>query len=958
MSQPRPLTPDPELVDRIFSDALALPIDERAAFVQDQCQGDESLTAAVMQLMTVYGRLGGFAQPEPHQGPRLIGQCSANELIANRFEIRELLGAGGMGEVYLAYDRTVMDRVALKFIREDFAGDPEMRARLRREVRSRTVAHSNICPIFDLCVEKHEGRLLTFFSMAYLDGVTLAEALRARGRLPLDEVSTLIAGIADGLDAAHRAGIVHRDLKPGNIILVTERNGTLRPVITDFGLAKSQLHSIGDAETNAHVLLGSPAYMAPEQFLDAEVTQAADIYALGLIAYELISGKRPFPDEFLVKAAVRRQREAAPDLSKECPGIPDSWSCAVGSALKAEPASRPPTAGVFAAALTLPARPRSRMLFVRRRRWALSVCAAAFAVALFLAGIRLLRQVPGRGSEVSLVVSPIVNTTNDQSLDGVTALLSEDLAQSPNIRITRRDQISETSARMRKPIDTPAAWREVAARLGASFLTFGSLSQVGDHFVFNVRAEQPKTPWWSTRGRDFSEVCESKSTLVPCVHRMAVSLRVLVGETAEEITKQSRSLEDVTTRSWDAWTLFREGQEQAYAGQRTQAIATFRAALERDPQFALAKARLGDELFTLRRQAEGLGAWRDAIADADGQRLSRREELRIRTEYALEMGDNSIAEGWLLRWRREFAYDAEPLFHLCGVYRASGQYQESLRAAQEMARLGGDARLAWGSAARSAILLKDKAAALEAVRKLREAGQTDEADFTEGALYASRSDFLKATRFFTRLSKSTDAANASQGNTALAYVVAEQGDWADASALLASGISADQQRGQIGLASVKLTERAFIELTRGNPGLAGALAQQALETEPGVDTLTNGVIILARTNRIQEAKHALLRFDPGIAGTRYEAMRLKLQGEIELAQDKYERAVDLLEKESRLAPQTSVRESLVRALLIKGDREQGRLLVKHLEEEPALIWIYPAGTWPGVLRSLRNLLHD
>src|SRR5262249_13704932 len=218
--------------------------------------------------------------------------------------------------------------VALKLIRQEWRRDSSMVARFKEELRlARRIAHPNVCRIHDIFEERSDGREFLFFTMRYLDGDTLAEVLAQPHPLDRETVLLLAEGIAAGLDAAHREGIIHRDLKPSNILLPEGR-----PVITDFGLARLSDPATGNV-TQTGLIGGSPDYMSPEQFLDRPRPAASDIFSFGIIVYEMIAGRRPYPQESLFRLAVRRATEDPEPLRHVRRDMPRSWERTLAWAL-------------------------------------------------------------------------------------------------------------------------------------------------------------------------------------------------------------------------------------------------------------------------------------------------------------------------------------------------------------------------------------------------------------------------------------------------------------------------------------------------------------------------------------------------------------------------------------------------------------------------------------------------
>jgi serine/threonine protein kinase len=334
-----------DAANRILEAALDVCAADRDAFAACACGPDTDLLTEVRRLLGVIGGMGGFLEEMAACPPEIRG----GDLLGGRFKILRKLGEGGMGSVFLAEDAE-RGPVALKVLRPDRQADPLATARLRNEVEmARGISHPNVCPVFDLFNLEHRApHTLPAFTMKYLPGETLAARL-LRGPLPLPEALSLARDIAAGLDALHAAGIVHRDLKPANIVLTTGPEGAERAVITDFGLATAQGSNATDSETGLNRAGGSPDYMAPEQFRKAPPAIAADLYAFGLILFEMITGQRPFPQEDLLATALRRVADEAPEPASAAAGISSSWNAAVVWTLARIPGHRPASAAAVIA---------------------------------------------------------------------------------------------------------------------------------------------------------------------------------------------------------------------------------------------------------------------------------------------------------------------------------------------------------------------------------------------------------------------------------------------------------------------------------------------------------------------------------------------------------------------------------------------------------------------------------
>jgi len=348
------MTPDRwEKVKVLFEAALERPSEQRLQYLKDACEGDD-LRAEVVRLLANPEDAGSFLSKLTSGGlnlptaPTENGFLSAGQVLASRFKLVRFLGRGGMGEVYEAEDQELQERVALKLVLPERLLDPRNLQRFKREVHlAKNVTHPNVCRTFDLFRHHDEhgnsAHDIIFVSMELLPGETLSQYLRRRGHLIPAEALPLITQIAGGMSAAHSAGIVHRDFKPGNIILLPQGTASLRAVITDFGLA---LRSGADATTintditDSHGIVGTPAYMAPEQIEGGQVTAAADVYAFGLIIYEMLTGSLPFISETPIAMAFRRVHEPPPSPRSIIPDLKPNWEAVILRCLERDPTKR------------------------------------------------------------------------------------------------------------------------------------------------------------------------------------------------------------------------------------------------------------------------------------------------------------------------------------------------------------------------------------------------------------------------------------------------------------------------------------------------------------------------------------------------------------------------------------------------------------------------------------------
>lgn len=372
-----------EQISLLLADAIELAAEERCAFIEKKCVDDPELRDQVLYYLRQY-ESGSRTQDLPTSAaPKAI--FSPGDLVSGRYRVHALLGRGGMGEVYEVEDQEFGGRLALKTIRADFASNAAALDRFRGEVRlARRVKHPNVCAVHHIDRHQAENGTIVYLTMELISGEPLSDYLRSRGRLALPEALSLIHQMADALSAAHHAGIIHRDFKPGNVMVQPAPPAGLKAVVTDFGLARLVAKSEDGSVTVTGRAAGTAAYMAPEQILGEEITPAVDVYALGLVAYEILCGCRPFEGQ---SATRKRISERPPSPVRHLPDLDAAAEAALLRCLDPHPAQRfqdpldfskalRQSAGDTGTVSNAAAPPRGR------RRWLLSVPTAAAAILL------------------------------------------------------------------------------------------------------------------------------------------------------------------------------------------------------------------------------------------------------------------------------------------------------------------------------------------------------------------------------------------------------------------------------------------------------------------------------------------------------------------------------------------------------------------------------------------------
>ena len=395
-------------IKEIFDAAISCQPADRAPLLTRECGDDAALRAEIERLLAYSGAESDFLEAPPIRLPGLVSKpalplqaFAEGELISGRFRILRRIGSGGMGEVYQAEDLNLGGEIAIKTIRPEISMDPRTLARFKREIQlGRSITHPNVCRVYDIAsAPAASGMDVSYLTMEMVKGETLDVLLRREGPLHHGAGLPLIRQMAAALDAAHRAGIVHRDFKPSNVIVAGSRESEQRVVVTDFGLASSTEADItGERLSVSHSILGTPAYMAPEQLKGEAATPATDIYAFGLVVYEMLTGKPAFPAAAHFSGAVARLTTQPARPRGIRPDIDSQWEKLILRCLERDPAQRFANGTELALAIEEAGGRSSGTIFparVARRRpisWRWGAVAGVMALLVIAAGWIALRQ--------------------------------------------------------------------------------------------------------------------------------------------------------------------------------------------------------------------------------------------------------------------------------------------------------------------------------------------------------------------------------------------------------------------------------------------------------------------------------------------------------------------------------------------------------------------------------------
>jgi len=611
------------------------------------------------------------------------GELPSGALLAGKYRIIEIVGRGGMGIVYKAEDTRLHRLVALKFLTDELAHDREALNRFRREARTASALnHPNICTIYD--VGEFDGH--SFIAMEYLEGTTLKALIADTRGLELDAVLTIGSQIAGALDAAHAAGVIHRDIKPANILI--GRLGHAK--VLDFGLAKmcapdDAAQDVSTA-TRFGTVVGTAAYMAPEQALGDSVDHRADIGALGLVLYEMATGARPM-------AVVRLRLEQFPELE-----------LLVSKCLETDPARRYQQASEVLADLQRmqrDRRPRSALQAITgvvtrglASRWKALVSAAA--VITLTTGILIsLREPPTLTDKDTIVLADFENLTGEPVFDGTLRQgLAVQLEQSPFLNVVSEERIQDVLHLMGRPPDerlTLQLARDLCERAAGTAVVSGSVAKLGSAYVLGLRAANCRTGDVLV---DQQTQAAGKEDVLGALSQMARAFRGRAGETLATVERHDTPLEEATTPSLEALRAYSAGR-RVHASSGPAALPLFQRAIELDPKFAMAYAFLGTTHGELGQTEEAATAIRTAYELKD--RTSDREGFFITASYDLRVtGNLEKAQQTCELWAQTYPRAWEPHGFLVGIILpVLGRYERAVVEGRKTLELNPDFAIAY-----------------------------------------------------------------------------------------------------------------------------------------------------------------------------------------------------------------------------------------------------------------------
>jgi eukaryotic-like serine/threonine-protein kinase len=742
-------------------------------------------------------------------------------VLTNRYAILRRIGEGGMGAVYQARDLELNRVVALKVIRPSLAKNPEILSRFKQElILARQITHRNVIRIYDLS----ESDGLRFITMDFIDGRDLKNVLRTEGKFEPRQAAEIIEQVCRGLEAAHSESVIHRDLKPQNIMM--DRSGKI--IVMDFGIARS---TAPGGMTHTGVLVGTPEYMSPEQAKGEKLDARSDLFSVGIIFYELLTGDIPYKADTSMASLYKRTREKVPPPIELAPKIPKALNAIVMRCLEIDKDKRYASATEILADLELWLGPRAgtRMLVDKKRPWAASAgWAAAATIVVLASGAFVVREkwtrAPAQHKEVSLLVADFQNRTGDSVFDQtlepafIIGLEGASFIQSFS-RSTARQEAAQL-----KPgttaLDEPVT-RMIATRDGIDVIVLGSIDKKKKEYAIELKAMDGITGNTISAKSRLAE----KSEVLSAIGRLAADLRGSLGDTTPESIRLSAQ-ETFTADSLDAAHEYAEAQNLLWDGKWEEALPHYEQATKLDPDMGRAYAGYAVASMNLGRRRDAEKYFQQALTHID--RMTEREKYRTRGSYFILRREPAKAIEEYSALLKAYPYDDAGHSNLAFSYFLSREMQKAVE--EERRDVENNPR---GLMQRTNLALYETYAGnfQNAVKEAQEVLKRNPKSVSAlGALalgHLGDGKAAEATAVYEKM-RPLSARGASSSATGLADVALWEGRLTDAREILDKGIAIDETAKNTDAAAIKLNYLAGLDLAEGDGKRGVAASEKAL----------------------------------------------------------------------------------------------------------------------------------
>jgi serine/threonine protein kinase/tetratricopeptide (TPR) repeat protein len=801
---------------------------------------------------------GGVVLPSANAGPLETGQA-----FGSRYHIIQMLGAGGMGAVYQAWDAELGLAVAIKVIRPEAMADATVAADIERRFKrelllARQVTHKNVVRIHD--IGQIDG--IKYITMSYVEGVDLATALRDQGRLPIEKVLHVARSVASGLAAAHAAGVVHRDLKPANIML--QADGTA--LIMDFGIARSTGDPVSpkaappgvpfsgrrgaarlDATTMTGVIVGTVEYMAPEQARGEAVDQRADVYAFGLILYDLLIGRSRVHADGSIAELQARMQQAPPAVKTVVPQVPEALGRVVMRCLDPNPAGRFQSAAEILTEIDrldergdlIPVKRTVRMPFV------LALVAGLLSLSVASWWFSRGTAPPVAHDPVSVVIADFQNGTSDATFDrALEQTLRRGLEGAEFISAYDRSRMTTLGEPARDRLDETAA-RELAVKHGLGVVLAGSIAPRGTGFDIAVKALR------AISGNEIASVsgrATKREDVVGVATRLVANVRSALGDETSE-SEQLLTMRSVSTTSLEVVSHYARAMESQSKGRYEEARQSFLLATALDPNFGLGYQALAVISRNLGALQDANGYIDEALRHLDG--MTERERLVTRGFQFRLTGDYKKCAEQFDEMTKRFSGDAIAFNQraLC-----SSKLRNLRQAVEEMGsavKILPNHTIFRGNLAMYTAYAGDFPAAGHAARAIQQ--PSDLATLAVAFSQVGQGEWPAAADTYKSLA-TISARGASWSASGVADLALLEGRFSDAARLFEEGAAADLAAKSPDRAARKLTSLAHTRLMQGRRALAVSAAERALATSRAAEVRFLAARVLVEGGALDAAR--------------------------------------------------------------------------------------------------------